>query len=508
VCKVWFVRDEIWEHGVAADEGLSRRAKALACTAPLHELDAHKAKLEWGDAKVYQMAEIALHTIDQVAIAMDFDTGASHEHVLERVQRFVAQQAPQRPAHEHVQVARWVLDSLINLGDVERAFRRPYGVIDNDGTYRVRIFDFKLLEERRDDSGELYLRASDEALNVLVGALDTDVESAQIAAEVKLENLIRRGRLADAKLVAEQARIRTIQYGEIIRSQLDATRRNVRAVDWLEKVPKLLNDALAHVEDRVRAERAIAKNMTQARDEAEDPVRKGRAAELVDIVEDCVRRHTKLQLRLMGARDVFRAEQDRQQFSDVPRRQTFDLYGHLLQPILDLPVAEAIGPVEYFFSPSVGPAAQDLPDLASLVPLLLRPAPERNRLAGEIADPDLQSSGEEKRFTDEQWHMAENLLNLSDEARTLSSLLQEAANLDPGLPDLVALLGLHAYSPQTGTALRRRDKHVLLAVHADTELDSQGFGGDDLLLTSAQLADAPDTGQSAGTERIGGNDNR
>ena len=41
--------------------------------------------------------------------------------------------------------------------------------------------------------------------------------------------------------------------------------------------------------------------MAQARDEAEDPVRKGRAAELVDIVEDCVRRHTKLQLRLMGA---------------------------------------------------------------------------------------------------------------------------------------------------------------------------------------------------------------
>ncbi|WSZ32448.1 hypothetical protein OG806_24880 [Streptomyces sp. NBC_00882] len=98
------MRDETRE----TDEGLSRRAKALACTVPLHELDAHKGKLEWADAKVYLMAEIALHTIDQVAIAMDFDTGADHGHVLERVQRFVARQAPRQPVQEHARVATWV----------------------------------------------------------------------------------------------------------------------------------------------------------------------------------------------------------------------------------------------------------------------------------------------------------------------------------------------------------------------------------------------------------------
>ena len=67
---------------------------------------------------------------------------------------------------------------------------------------------------------------------MLVGALDTDVESAQIAAEVKLENLIRRGRLSDAQLAAQQARYRTIQYAETLRRKLEATRRDVRAVDW------------------------------------------------------------------------------------------------------------------------------------------------------------------------------------------------------------------------------------------------------------------------------------
>ena len=103
----------------------------------------------------------------------------------------------------------------------------------------------------------MYLRASDEAINVLVGALDTDVESAQVAAEVKLENLISRGLLGDARLAAEQARYRTVQYAEALRQKLDATRRDVRSVDWLAAVPALLDEALTHIEGRYRAETAI-----------------------------------------------------------------------------------------------------------------------------------------------------------------------------------------------------------------------------------------------------------
>jgi hypothetical protein len=62
------------EHGAvgvefALDEGLARRMKALACTAPLHDLDTRKARLDWADAEVYQMAEVAFQVIDQVTVA-------------------------------------------------------------------------------------------------------------------------------------------------------------------------------------------------------------------------------------------------------------------------------------------------------------------------------------------------------------------------------------------------------------------------------------------------------
>lgn len=338
--------------GPAADEGLARRLKALACTAPLHDLDARKANLA-GEYSVYAMAEIALAAIDLVTLNMDFDTGADHDQIISRLLPRIAAQAPGRAAAEHERVGRWVLENLINVGSVDRGFRAVYGTFGADGAYVRRDYDFKLIEEVPGRDGTVYLRTTDEAVNVLVGALDTDVTSAQIAAEVKLEVLINRGRLADAQLAAEQARYRTVQYAETLRRALDATRRNVRAVDWIRTVPDMIAEALDHVADRYRHENAILTNIRKARDESEDPEHKRRAAELVDIVKDCIRRHTQLQSRLLEAGPIFRAEQDRQAFA-APRGGALvgmlDLYGQLVAPVLPLPVEQATRVTDAWFA--------------------------------------------------------------------------------------------------------------------------------------------------------------
>ena len=101
--------------GPAADEGLARRLRALACTAPLHDLDARKANLA-GEYSVYAMAEVALAAIDLVTLHMDFDTGADHDQIVARLLPRVAAQAPARTLAEHERVARWVLElSLIHI---------------------------------------------------------------------------------------------------------------------------------------------------------------------------------------------------------------------------------------------------------------------------------------------------------------------------------------------------------------------------------------------------------
>jgi hypothetical protein len=336
---------------LTVDEGLARRLKALACTGPIHDLDTRKSRLDFADASVYAMAEIAFQILDQVTVAMDFDRGAGGEQVIARVRPFIAAQAPDRDPAEHERVARWILDNLINVGSVDRGFRVFYGTLAG-GSYQRLTFDFKLLVELVGADGEVYLRASDEAVNVLIGALDTDVESAQIAAEIKLENLIRRGKLADAQAAAQQARYATVQYAEQLRRRLEATRRDVRSVDWEREVPELIEAALTHIADRYHQETAILATIRAVRDEATDPDRKRKAAKLVDIVSDCIQRHTQLQTRLLEAGTVFRAEQDRQQFSGPPRRATVDLFGQLLRPTLGLPVADAVRPTGAFFRAS------------------------------------------------------------------------------------------------------------------------------------------------------------
>ncbi|WP_443076812.1 hypothetical protein [Streptomyces sp. TRM 70361] len=479
--------------GPAADEGLARRLRALACTAPLHDLDARKANLA-GEYSTYAMAEVALAAIDLVTLHMDFDTGADHEEIVARLLPRVAAQAPRRPAAEHERVARWVLENLINVGSVDRGFRAVYGTFGPDGEYVRRDYDFKLIEEVPGPGGGVYLRTTDEAVNVLVGALDTDVTSAQIAAEVKLEVLVSRGRLADAQLAAEQARYRTVQYAETLRRALEATRRNVRAVDWLNTVPDLIAEALDHVADRYRHENAILTNIRRARDEApadRSPEHKLRAAELIDIVKDCIRRHTQLQSRLLEAGPLFRAEQDRQAFAPPAARTGLDLYGQLLAPVLPLPVERATKVTDAFFARGTGLRAPAAVRLGDLTELLLTPPAPREHLGAEMPEPDLVATPDDSRFSEEQLAAARELLDLPHDApRRLSGLLAEArrrAPQDPDLPYLVALLAVHAASPPVGTAYRQGERRLLFAVDDGTELDDPEFGGADLVVGTALL---------------------
>lgn len=478
--------------GPAADEGLARRLRALACTAPLHDLDTRKANLA-GEYSVYAMAEVALAAIDLVTLAMDFDTGADHDQVVAKLVPRVAAQAPHRPAAEHQRVARWVLENLINVGSVDRGFRAVYGTFGADGVYTRRDYDFKLIEEVPDPFGGVCLRTTDEAVNVLVGALDTDVTSAQIAAEVKLEVLISRGRLADAQLAAEQARYRTVQYAETLRRTLEATRRNVRAVDWLHTVPDLIAEALDHIADRYRHENAILTHIRRARDEAGPAGARGaehklRAAELVDIVKDCIRRHTQLQSRLLEAGPLFRAEQDRQEFAPPAARAGIDLYGQLLAELLPLPVEAGTRVTDAFFARGTGPRSPGAVRLGDLAEQLLAPAAPREHLGAELPEPDLVATPDDSRFTPAQLAEARRLLRLSPQApRRLSGLLAEARRRDPELPYLVALLAVHAASPPVGTAYRQGDRELLFAVDDGTELTDPEFGGADLVVGTALL---------------------
>lgn len=470
------------------DDGLVRRVKALACTAPLQALEDNKGSLGRVDARPYHMVELALHTIDQVAMAMDFDKGAEHAKVIEQVSHFAAVQVPDQQAHEHRAVAEWVLHKLINIGTLDRGFTWTYGRVNAEGAYNHYKFDFKLLVEHSTSDGQVYLRVTDEAINVLVGALDTDVESAQVAAEHKLEYLISRGRLEDAKLAAEQARYRTVQYGEYLRQYLDATRRDVRTVDWEQQVPTLLEEALEHIEARYRHESAILTNITEHRDGARDTRKKQQAAGLVDIVRDCIHRHMQLQTRLQGAGALFRKEQDRQQFSGPPQRAAADVFNQMLVPLLGMPTGVAVGPVTDFFRFGVAPVPPAVTSMNTLVGRLLTVRSENSVYAGAVPVPDVQRDGDTPRFSEADQRIAGKLIDLAvDETRLLSALLSEARAHGPVVERLVLHDAVHAFSPALSEAMLRGDGSVLIATPTVGALEGLAVGGDELLISRVRL---------------------
>jgi hypothetical protein len=447
------------------DEALARRAKAMACTVPLHQLEANKGRVRDGAFNVYTVWGLAFVAIDTVTVQMDFDRGAAHETVIDAVLPYARRQAPERHEAEHREVCKWVLDELIGTSS-QREFTVEYG--DWNGEYVRRSFGFQLLVERAAPDGSVYLRATDAAINVLVGALDTDVESSQAAAEAKLENLVRRGRLSEAQHAAQQARYRTIQLGELIRQDLAATKRNLATVDWAGEVSPRLDGALSHIGERLVVERRIVENIRETRDRAEESEKRAQAAALIDLLDECQNRHVVLQRKLMEARQVFLTEQERQLFAPPASVRLRDITGELLLPTLALSVTDAQPLVVGFFERVLGARPERIGRLASMVAQLLTPPRERDQLGAEVAEPELLELTPFEAFPEPVRAAATSVLDgVGSQPARLSTLLTAALEDSPATAHLVALLALHAFSPALESHLRAGDQGTILLAWSD-----------------------------------------
>lgn len=478
---------EAAEGGGQDELGFATRVKALAIADPVLDLERRKRALD-RDWLGYQMEELALAAIDSVTLRMDFEEGVRFSDAAADVIRVAAAQMPSRGPAEHADVASWVLNSLINVGTVDRNFRHPYGMI-TDGRYRKHDFDFKILREVPGPDGEPRLRAETAAIAVLVGAVEVDIASEQVAAEAKLAALVKRGRLADAHRAAQAALRRTVQYGESLRYFLETAQRDVRAVDWGRDVGGMQREALDHIEERIHAENAIRDNLLQIVDDATDDVgRRKQATGLVGILDECLKRHMALQAALQRAGSVFREEQARQTFIAPPSRQRVDLFAQLLSPALGLSAPTAEEPLAGFFAEVRGPALPPVAYLPDLTGRLLQLPAEHEAAEELIEEPDLDDDDDAPRFAPAQYEAAERILGgVPSKGTRLSSLLTAAREPGPGTgpdADTDLLLGLRAMrifgeQPEAGAS----GGIALRAADDGSELDDPRFAGSDVLVS-------------------------
>lgn len=472
------------------DSAITRRVKAIAATRPLHDLERNKANVGGDHWDRYDLMTLAIATIDEVALAMGVSAGRSYDEALVHCARQAARQNPDADDAEHDLVASRVLGAL--LTDVPEAVTYVDHAADEPTQRR---HEFRLLYEQWNPDETVHLRASEHAVNVLIDALDLDVESAQVAAEAQMRALLERGALDSAVEIARRAVYLTVQYLERIRSILRDTQLDHETWDWAETVPAILSRALDHISDRIAAETRLLSAVEERRDAEQDPVNRRRANELVRLLRSCYSRHLDLQRHLLGARQVHRDAQDDSFRRSRGSLRRVDLEADLLLPLLSAPTRVVHRWCTDLFERQAALRSVVPVSLAVLVDELLEPPTQ----------PDEGEPDEDPFFDDvdaEPWWVAyqdlvDGLLADVVEPVQLSDLLARGRDAihttgDAFDPRTVAATVCHAAHELLGTNLVTAEAGtpILLAIPTGIRTEDPTIDAEDILVVPVTVAAA------------------
>lgn len=336
-----------------------------------------------------------------------------------------------------------------------------------------RPFDFALLREEPSPDG-IRVTATNEAINVLVGALDTEVASAVAAAGAKLESLLSRRRFGEAEQAARDARIRSIQWMAEVSRIIADTRLDVRRAGWDATTPQKLTEITEALDRQVLVERRMLEAMRDDRDLTDRPDLARSTLRLIAVVEDCLNRHRGLHTRVMDATEAFFAEHARQAFQPTTSLQAVDLYERLFLPVFRGAVGQVAPAVESFASGCWGVADLRVPSVARLFDILLADPRIIDDRGVELPDDELDDSDDPRLFPKEAWDAAEQALAAIEQPSRLSAILAQLRDDgETAGAELLGLIALKAADPALSDL--NRPGAAVLAAADDGEL----FEGDD-----------------------------
>ena len=391
--------------------------------------------------------------------------------------------APDLSRHEAM-VDR-VLGGLRNDVNRRRPFEEVYTDFESDLSAVRRKLEFRLLVDYFHPSGGTVLRLSNEAINLYLNALELDIEDAQAAAEAVVMSQLARGRFDEAVQSARNARWQSLRFADKVSAIIRETRRDVSRVDWREAVPKLLEEALIHLDTRLTVERSIlttADERLQLLDHGDATA--SAVVEVSRLIRDCRLRHVELHHQLMGARNVFLDEQARQSFSAVPLTLHPNLLADVLDPVLRLGRRDAMAVTDDVFPFFFGGQAPSLLSLSDLVAWLLRPRRESPKMDVEVRETDLTAGGIDwSRFQPADRARIEAMMGRLEGPVTLSALLERLreSGVSPTAMELTTLTALHAFAPDHEESLSLRVERL------PQTLSVCGFYGDDLTLNPVEV---------------------
>lgn len=459
---------------------LAHRLRVLLHTVPLAAL--HRSDgLRDPELRHYDGLALGLATMDLIIDHMGLDTDVDRARVASHLAPLLegldrnAGKAPD-PVR-HAAMADRVIAALRNDDERRRPFEARYLDID-DGRLVHRVREFRLVYDQFHPEGGTVLRLSNEAVNLFLGALELPIEDAQAAAEAIVQSQLARGRLDEALESAHRAHLQSIRYKAKLERVLLDTRRDVTSLDWRVEVPRLLDEALAHVSSRLLVEQTIVNTAAERLEVLEDGDARGAiVARIGALARECMLLHTALQGPLMRARNVFLEEQARQRYVAPPITARPELTREVLEPVLAmsaadaLPVVEAVQPVLYGAHP---PA---MLSLRMLVDWQLRRRRETAPSPNEVADLDLAERAlDPTRFPEDVRAVVRALIAGLAAPCTLSELLEALRTQGASAEtiDALALTAGEAFAEQPASVER-----------SGARFEAGGWFGDDLVISPA-----------------------
>ena len=462
---------------IAVDAAVGRRSRALLYAARIAHIEEARQRSQDPRLASYRMDALSLHAIDAVAVRMDLESGATWEEAVTEIVQQAARQHPQGTASQHREAAEWLLRQLTQEDDAE------WLDVTTEGEPVLRAHRVFLLYET-EQAGLHHLRARDQAINVLVDALDLDIDSAQAAAEARLQHLVLRERHDEAYLAARDSHRQSLRFMEQVRDDLREAERDLDSEHWASAIGPRLSEALDHIVTRLRVEQQLKELIEVAADRADEEDFRW-IPRTLDLLDDCLARHQQLQRVVTRAGEVFLVEQQRQHLQPRARRAYPHPVNELLTGVLGRTCGEANAVLERC-DLALGARAPALLSAWAGVDVLATPPTVTNGHGSEIDERHLVPDREPLLFSEEQVRgAAQRLEGVGGDPVELAALY--AAVDDPAEAHALVLLALGQRSPELARLHAQVAREVLLASPA---VGDDGVTSPALLLRRVALGES------------------
>jgi hypothetical protein len=354
----------------------------------------------------------------------------------------------------------------------------------------------KLITPDQAADGTIELRATPQAINLLLDVMDVDIESAEKAAAYMFRLQVERGRLGRAAESAERMRRLSKAYQETIQQAIAAAARDIGQVDWAGRVMADIELAYAHVQERLHEEAAIIEEIAERHVNAVEPAQRQTLLQIKELLENGNRHHRELHTHLMEARARLLDHHASQRLAPPPSPALVKMHADVLLPVLALAGEVADSVLTPFVSGTVPPMPDGLVDVGRLADHLWRARTERLVALRPVEPVDLDDQpGPQQVFTPEAVAFARELLGREHRRTPLSDLLAEASR--PGAPAgaarLVAMGALEAFMDAGGelawgdeVETWRLVPRGLTAERTGGRLTHPAHAGDELALTRGE----------------------